>query len=342
VKNLINFLVLVSIITVNSFAQILKTETAFQHDDAISGISVNRFQIDGPVNLKYDFKKDLTNQKKVDDVLGIFVPNIIESNGFSFTPGLIKLGDWEKNDEVIVDLQIANTFKEFSISAEYGIGFRNNSAPRNFGVVRLSHPMITIEGAFMSKYGYKNIAELTEKKFYWIAVHPEKFFIAIGNEVSRNWFLVGTKNYNNFGNMTFGNIDRNNNNFWVRSQFGFGDINKNFFSQENYIVASSYLMAPPFFYIHFSPISTKGTYGFKVDVQRVGEYEKWEALFARQFGQVGQIALGWQKNNLEKSGPIIEYYNSLNINNFFQFSLELKYEEIYNRLSGYICCNYLF
>ena len=126
-KNLINFLVLVSIITVNSFAQILKTETAFQHDDAISGISVNRFQIDGPVNLKYDFKKDLTNQKKVDDVLGIFVPNIIESNGFSFTLQNREIVDADallKSKNIITSLEGALSFAAYqkAIKNDYKIG----------------------------------------------------------------------------------------------------------------------------------------------------------------------------------------------------------------------------
>lgn len=341
-KEIVKILVLLTLLASSSWAQFssLRTETTFQRDRVSKGISVNRFQAGGVVNIKYDLKRDLLGRKVVDDVLGIFAPNVIESNGYFLTPGIIKLGDWKKSDEVIGDLQITKDFNDLRLSLELGAGFRSTSAPRNFAVLRVSQDLFTLEGSFLSRYGYKTINELTDKKFYWLAFHPNDFFVSVGSEVDRTWILTGTKGLNSFGNLTLLNVDRTNKNFWFRSQTGFGEINQKFFCQDLYILATSYLVVPPFFYLHFSPISTKGTYAFKVDGRRTGEYEKWEVIGAHQLGSIGQVALGWQTDINKENGVVVEYYNSFPLSDVFNLSLELKYEKITNCLSGFLTSNY--
>lgn len=339
-KNLSRFFVILIVLTISVSAQTIRTETTFQSDKNCDGISVQRFQMNSnQISLKYDYKVDLINKnKKINDVFGIFVP-VIKNDNFYFEADVIKLGDWEKRDELLLDLSVKIKSKSNEFYFEIGRGVRKESGPRDFTIMSYSNPLITIKGGLMSKYGYSNIPEFATNKYGYIAIHPENLFFAVGTEIDRTWFLAGTRNMKDFGNLSFVNIDRSNNNFWFRTQFGYGNVNQKFFSLDNYRISTDYLVVPPFFYTHFSPLSTKGDYGFKIDGKRVVNTEKWEASVSRQFGQIGQLAVGWTREQ-SKNGFILEYYNSASISNMV-FSIELKYDSI-KKITGFVTANYEF
>ena len=338
-KNLSRFFVILIVVTINVSAQTIRTETTFQSDNNSGGISVQRIQLNSNIiNLKYDYKVDVVNKSKtVNDVMSI--SGNFKTDEFTISPCIIKLGDFKKTDEYLLDLTVEKKWANIAATFEVGRGMRSSSEPRDYMISRISHQLFTVEGGVLSKYGYTSFSELTDNKYAWIAYHPKYAFMALGSEISRTWILAGTKDLKNFGNLTFANFDRANNNFWFRSQFGLGSVNQKFFCLDNYRVASSYLIVPPFFYTHFSPLSTKGDYGFKIDGKRVVNTEKWEASVSRQFGQIGQLAVGWTREQ-SKNGFVIEYYNSASISNMF-FSIELKYDSI-KKITGFVTANYEF
>ena len=328
---------------INSQAQTrFSSETTLSYDKLQGGIPLNRFEIINPFfSVKYDCKVDLVNSKTVNDVFGIFFPKIINKPTFSLDGALIKLGDWNKNDQLIFDLAVTKKLGSLIVFLEIGRAVGVKIEPWDYVLSRISHRLFTVEGGILS--GDHLFAPSQKKLYGWVAYHPENIFIATGNEISRNWFIFGTKKYANFGNLSFINYDRDNGNFWFRSQFGFQNVNQAFFSQENYIIAASYLIVPPFFYKHFSPMSTKGKYSLKFDGKRIGKLETYEVSVGRQFGKFGQIAAGINNENFneKRSGLILEYYKEFKLKNF-KTSAELRYEQLTAKFYGYIVLAYQF
>lgn len=167
----------------------------------------------------------MAKKDKINDVLGIFVPKVIKSDDFTLDVGVIKLGDWDKGDETFLDLTTVKKWKNISVTVEIGRGVCQINFPRDYVIARLAHSDFTIEGGLVSKKGYSNIDEFAKDKYYWAAYHPKNIFAAVGSEISRTWLLAGTRDLKNFGNLTVANYDRENKNFWFRSQCGFGQVN---------------------------------------------------------------------------------------------------------------------
>lgn len=330
-------------LTINSGAQTkFSSETTICYDKLQGGIPVNRFEIQNPLfGIKYDYKVDLINNKPVNDVFGLFFPKIIDKKTFSLGGAIIKLGDLNRSDQFIFDISATKQIDSISVYLEVGRAIGVETQPWDFVLSRISHRLFTIEGGILSPD--QLFAPSFKKLYGWIAYHPKHLFIATGNEISRNWFFFGTKNYKNFGSFTCADYDRDNGNFWFRSQFGFMDVNQKFYSQENYIVSTSYLAVPPFFYRHFSPMSTKGRYALKFDGKRIGKLETYELTLGRQFGKYGQIAVGMNDENFkrERLGLILEYYKEFTLKNF-KASTELRYEQLSAKFYGYIVLAYQF
>ncbi len=224
---------------------------------------------------------------------------------------------------------------------EVGRGINSQTGPRDYIITRLSHDLVTTEVGLLSSHNYSNFDEFATYKYYWLAVHPKYIFAAVGNEVDRTWAIVGSKDLSDFGNLSFANHDRKTQDFWFRTQFGFGQVNQGFFCLDNYLTAASYLIVPPFFYKHFSPVSTKGDYGLKFDGKKVGSVEKYELAISKKFGKLGQLAVGYQRQVPSTNGVTIEYYKDASLGQF-NTSVELRYESIYKRLSGFITASYQF
>ncbi len=314
----------------------VSTETTVCHDQTQSGVPLNRLEISNPkFSFKYDYKVDLINNTKLNDVMGIFLPKLISKESFTFGAGLIKLGDGNRSDNILVDLSAQKKFKAITIDLEIGRAFSVESHPWDYIMARTSHKLFTVEGGILSS---TPLYAGAENKFYgWIAFHPEHLFAAVGNEISRDWFVFGTKGFKNFGSLSVADYDRKNGNFWFRSQFGFMDVNQKFYNQDNYVISTSYLVVPPFFYKHFSPMSTKGKYALKFDGRRTNKFDVYEVSAGRQFGKYGQIAIGLTNENFNKcrTGLLLEFYKEFTLKNF-KASTELRYEQLTNKFYGFI------
>lgn len=326
----------------NSFAQNLTTETALRNENGGSGISFHRTKFTyKDLTVKYDDKRDLSGKNTLANVGGINLANVISKNNFTLGAGVIVIGNLNKQDEIWVYTDLKKDWKKTSLSLGLGHGFSYANGYRDYVLSRFSHPLFTVEGGFVSKKGYKNTSELLQDKYLWGAIHPEYFFAAAGVELSRNWFLISTKKIKNFGNLTLYNNERGTNNFWFRSQTGILDVSQGFFSQENCLVATSFLMIPPFFPLHFSPITTKGKISFKIDGARTGDLERWEMIAGYQINSGLHLAAGYQRETSGSKGLVFELYKEIKISTF-KVLIETKYETMYSRLSGYITTSYNF
>ncbi|MFA5184719.1 MAG: hypothetical protein WC456_04325 [Patescibacteria group bacterium] len=337
-KNLVITIVLLLLVSLTnqSLAQKIHTETNLQYDKKTTGLQIQRLQFDSPdINVRYDYKL-----KGVIDAMELYVP-IMNSDDLFLQIGLIKLGDWTQEDESFIDLVAEKKLGNLSYKLNIGYGLIADKGSRDYVLARITHDLLTVEACALSDYGYNDLASFTKDQYYWVAIHPENIFIAAGNEISRTWIIAGTKNLENFGNLSFLSSDRTNKNFWLKSQFGFGKINQNFYSLDSYRSIASYLIVPPFFYKHFSPISTKGEYALKIEGKRTGDVERWEITGAKKIGNLGRVAIGAQREGRNRSGLNLEYYKDFNILGFI-VSSEIRYESICDKFTGFISIDYVF
>lgn len=315
----------------------VQSETTFQSDPDLQGVSTQRLIVekDG-FKFKGDHRTDLSAAKKpVDDVISLTAPAITLGKGFSLIPCFIKLGDFEKTDEYFVDLTLNKDGKDLSYFIELGRGMSAVNSPRDYFIGRLSHKEFTVEGGLVSKKGYNNLSEFATEKYLWGAFHPKGVYLALGNQINTTWLFAGTTGLKNFGNFTFMSVDRENGNRWFRSQFGWIDVNQNYFNNANYIVGTSYLALPPFHYMRFGPISTKGDWGLKIDAVRTGNNDRYECIGSRKFGKFGNFAVGYQREEPGINGATFEYFKDFSLDNF-KFALELKYDTNHKKASGFL------
>lgn len=327
---------------INNFGQVkIQSETQAQLNDDYSGINIERIQLSSNVvNFKYDNKVNV-HDKKTNDIASVFSNGLVKTKDFSFDFGYIGVLDYGQSDEHFLDVYAKKQFKNISVSLELGRGVGEKQKPRDYFISRIAHQHFTIEVGALSKNGYENLSGFLENKYYWGALHNEHYFVALGNEITRTWALASTKGFKDFGNFTFGNYDRANGDYWVRSQVGVMDVNQEFFSQDNCLTSASYLIVPTFHYIWFSPMSTKGAYTFRVDAKKTGGIEKKDLMFGKQFGQAGQLAIGVQNQIGNGNGVVAEYYNSVSIGQLLVL-ISLRYESLGNIGTAFLRTGYTF
>jgi len=344
-KKLSLIVVIVAVIfslPINNFGQVkVQSETQVQFNDDYSGVNIERIQLSSNVvNFKYDNKVNI-NDKKVNDVASLFSNGLVKTKDFTFDVGYIGVLDYQQSDEHFLDIYAKKQFKNISVSLELGRGVGEKQKPRDYFISRIAHKYFTIEVGAFSKNGYNNLSGFLENKYYWGALHNDHYFVALGNEVTRTHAIASTKGFKDFGNFTFGNYDRANGDFWIRSQTGIMNVNQEFFSQENCLTSANYLILTAFHYIWFSPMSTKGSYTFRVDAKKTGGIEKKDFMFGKQLGQIGQFAVGLQNQIGNGNGVVAEYYNSVSFGKFSTL-ISLRYESLGNIGTAFIRGGYTF
>lgn len=316
-----------------SFAQIdFNSETGALIDSALV-VRTQRVEISyGNLLSKFDYYQ--TGKS----VLGLSKKDFVELNNFRASAMAIRMDDGLGNVSFVADLIANIDLQNISTTLEFGRIFRIDTVNSDFIGGRLSHNLFTFEAYFVADNTLFDERTENDAVYAWLAYHPEKFFSAIGWRDKELWAMFGTKNGNRFGNFSFFSYHPNGD-FWFRSQNGFCEINQNFFHQDLYLVAMSYLVVPPFFFKHFSPISTKGEYAFKFDARRRAEVYNYEAITSKKIGPDWfYIAAGINsevRNNKMRIAPSIEFYKKIENENM-EAVIEIRYDFLYKALSSYL------
>jgi hypothetical protein len=271
-------------------------------------------------------------------VLGITKKDFFQLNKVRTSAMAIRMDDGFDTVSFVADLIVNVDLQNISAMLEFGKVFRPYKGSADFIGTRLSHNLFTFETYLVSDH--KLPGKVTEKDaFYtWLAYHPEKFFSAIGWRNKEWWAMFGTKNGNRFGNFSFFSYHPSGN-FWFRSQNGFHEINQNFFHQDLYLIAMSYLVVPPFFFKHFSPISTKGDYAFKLDAKRRSEIYNFEVIVSKKVGPDWfYVATGVNsevRGDIMTVAPSVEFYKKIKTE-YMEAGIEIRYDFLYKSLRSYL------
>ena len=337
-KNIFGITILFCFFLVSAFGQSVNLESTVCVDTAKSQISVQRIEITtGLVNFKYDYK---ANGK---DILGFSVPKIISDSTGSWSGTVMKIGDGGVKDQFFIDTWATKKFGKISVLVEAGRIVSQAGRPWDCVGTRLSGGDFTTEFYILTYHPLFG-EKITEKDatYGWIAYHPYHSFFAVGKQDRDYWGFAGTKNLKDFGNLTFLDYQPKTGNFWFKSQTGFGDVNQGFYCQDNYIIATSYLVVPVFYYKHFSPIAVKGDYTLKLEGRRTGNICNYEAMMGKKIGNdLFRFAAGVNseyKNNL-RVAPSFELYKSWKTKDF-QEIVELRYDLVYKTFSAFLVFRY--
>lgn len=327
-----NILIIAALVCFMSqvFGQSVNLESTIRIDTAKTELSVQRIEINtSRFTLKYDYKATGS------DVLGILIPKIWSNKNNTLSGMIVKIGD-NRNNQFAFDSWLTKKIGKLSFMTEVGRMVSKASKPIDYAGVRLTANTFTVEGYLVERS--------TKGNYFlgWAAYHREHSFFAIGKEDQRYWGFFGTKGLSRFGHCTFGNYEPGTGNFWFKSQTGFGEINQQFFSQDTYTMATSYLCVPIFFYKHFSPIATKGAYSLKIEGKRIANLQNYEVMMGKQIGEKGLgVAIGINSQyskNLDLA-PSFELYKAWK-NATGQCIVELRYDHVAKVCSAYLVLKY--
>lgn len=310
--------------------QSVKLENAFSVDNSQSLISFQKVEISQEkVIVKYDY---FSSQ---DNTLGIIMPSLISSSSFRASAMVARKAKDGLSDQLIIESTLRKKFDSFKLSLRGGY-MKSKDDNRNYINARLSANYIAAE-AYVINEPHGN------RKYYsWAAYSSLHAFISAAKADDKYWGFVGTKNLERFGVFTYGNYQPETGNFKVKSQFGFGDINQNFFCEDTYELAASYLVIPSFFQLHFSQVATKGTYSLKLETYRINGKYNFETMMGRKIGNdIVRLAAGISAEYLDqfKSAPSLELYKSWK-KDHWRATVELRYDMLYHALTGYLVLQY--
>lgn len=334
---IITFLI-ASLISNYSASQSVNLESTIKANGSGDLLSVQRIEVINPAfTLKYDYKAN------GGDVLGIILPNIWSNSKSNLSGMIIKTGDGNSRDQFAFDAIINTKFGKLTALFDAMHIANSYKDPWDFIGTRLSYGNFTVE-AYLATEHQDSRGRMQSKAYYaWVAYHPEHAFIALGKQERQYWGYIGTKELERFGSFAFMNYQPETKNFWFKSQTGFGEINHKFFCQDNYVVATSYLTITPFYYLHFSPIITKGTVTLKIEGRQTAGIQNYEVMLGKQlgnnsFGFATGINSQYYKNDLNLS-PSFELYKSWK-NKLGQCIVELRYDQLYQIGSAFLVIKY--
>ncbi len=337
-KKIISVILMATLTTFVALGQSLKTETGINYGKNGNGLPTQRFEFVGKtITFRYDLKTDIKNQQMVPDVFGIIIPNIIGDSTWSLNGAIIKSGDWGTSDQTTFDLSFAKKFKKSKINLEIGRILSLESLPNDYIVFSYYSKRWSGELATLSK---NTIADLSirHNPYAWLGYNWQHGYLSSGISDKTYWVFGGTREYQEFGNFTFGSYNPGTGDFWWRSQFGLGQVNQKFFCREMYDIASSYLVVPAFFFKHFSPFLDKGTYNLKLDAMKSGTKTDYEACLGYHRLKWPGIGAGLkfsENKGVKKIAPTIEAYEPLTIGKF-KANLEAKYDFVTDNFIGYV------
>jgi len=317
--------------------QSVNLESTIRVDKNGTLLSVQRTEIITPYfNLKYDYKSN------GNDVIGVVIPKIWSDSTSSLSGAIVKIGDGNSNDQFALDLWGNKKFGKLTTMIEFGRLVSRTDKPWDFAGTRLAYGNFTAEAYVVAHHPINQRLTKNDVYYAWIAYHSKHTFVALGKQDKQYWGYAGTKGLSRFGNFTFINYQPETKNFWFKSQSGFGEINQKFFCQDNYILATSYLTVPLFYYLHFSPIVTKGTYTLKVEGRKTANIQNYEVMLGRQLGNSSLGFAAGINSECDKNlslAPSFELYKSWK-NTFGQCIVELRYDQLYKVLSAYLVVRY--
>lgn len=317
-------------------AQTISSETDFRIKNDGTSVPMQKIQFASEkIIVKYYYK---TNG---DNVLGVILPKFWQNKSLDLNLMLISAGNQSENYWHTIDLYANKKFKHFDVMIDLGRSVSKNQLPLDFVGGMIANKNFTVEAYLVTNHPM--IGRRVEKSdpiYAWAAYHPEHSFFALGSNDGSLWGFAGTKKLKNFGTFTAVNYNPKTNNFWIKSQSGFGEINQAFFSQESYVIAAEYLTIPLFFHKHFSPICSKGTYALKFEGKKVGKIQNYEIMASKMLSQskLG-LAIGVNSEYVSslRLAPSIEAYKIIQIGGL-QSVIELRYDMIYNSFCGYLIC----
>lgn len=316
---------------VTAFGQNISLESTGKMDTAVSEVSVQRIEISTERwNFKYDYKKYAV------DVLGLGL-NIYADSTTTLSAMVVKMGDHNSEDQYILDAWATKQLGNYNVLLEVGRMISPSAVPWDYAGTRIANHLFTAEVYALGYHSFNEEWSKDDVVMAWAAFHPKHAFVSVGVSDDQYWAFAGTKNLKHFGSFTFLNWQKNGN-YWFRTQAGFGDINQGFFSQDLYIEATSYMVVPIFFYKHFSPISTKGTYAVKFDSKRNGACSTHELIMSKKIG-TKSLAAAVGINSVHE-GPTLRLAPSFEVYKDFKteygrLTLELRYDMVYHAFSAY-------
>jgi len=341
-KYIVSLVLLACLITSQAQSQSVNLENSFLANTDTSLISFQRIEVGwNKLSFKYDYKS------KDDDVFGIILSDLISGPNSSLNFMAVRSTSKQKDEKLSWYAWGNHDFDKFSVRLDLCRIYHVNGGLNDFNGGRIWNKRFTAETYIYTNHSMLTGIKKTDQLYAWLAYHPEHAFVSLGlaeneKEQATYWGFAGTRNLDHFGIFSLGSYNSTTGDFWFKSQSGFGEINQDFFCQDNYIVATDYLVVPAFFHLHFSQITTKGTYTLKVEGRRTNGSYNFETMMGKKIGNdLIRVAVGANSEYFSnfKLAPSFELYKSWKKNDW-KATIELRYDLLYKACTGYLIFRY--
>jgi len=230
----------------------IKTETSIISNNDVTGIPMHRTEIGNDFwTLRYDYDSKLNNSEKPANV-GLFSLNkLYNKNGLKFGVELYQVGNFDGKDKWFLDASATKKFKENSINLFYGKGKPYDGPFEDYGGVIFNNPKLSAGATF---YAYGPVFDKKTHTDYFgrVIYRGDHTYASFGNKVQNTFGSFGIHGFENYGEYIFGIQDRVTGNIWIRSQMGFGKVNKDFYNTNTFDVSTNYFTLPEFFQKYFT------------------------------------------------------------------------------------------
>jgi len=325
----------------------IKTETS-----AINGIDASGTHVAGVPyqriefgNDAWSFKYDINTKLKPTDNpvnVGMFALNKLYSKGkTSVGAEIFQVGKFKETDVWFVDSWVSTTIGDMSVMIDYGKGLQKDKRSKDYVIATAKNKRVSLEGCLYPQGSFLEKG-IEWKKYGFVSFKGDHAYAAVGNKINAGYVAAGVYGFKDFGTFSFGTFDRKTGDRWIKSQTAFGDVNQKFYSTATAEIASEYFAMPAYFPVHFTQLTTRGTFAIKLEYKRNKYVPETEVEIASNKTPLVQLGVGINtvyKEGAAKSSYVVEACKTVQFGDF-SATAEARYNNNNQTLTGFLTMNY--
>jgi|FLOH01.1.fsa_nt_gi hypothetical protein len=172
-------------------------------------------------------------------------------------------GNLDGNDIFDIGGWVIQDYGRLSLKVDAEVLMKNGFNPAEFLLAAYTYENLSGE---LSVFNDGEMIGWDKREFLgWTRFTTEHGYFGLGKDQEKPHIFLGTRNFDNVGAFLRANYNADTGAWVAKLKAGFGNIDKNFFSDKLYDFASAYFSIPKFLPVHFSPASQKGVVALAFD-----------------------------------------------------------------------------
>jgi hypothetical protein len=322
----------------------VSTETELVSTESKKGIPLHRTEIIlDQLKIKYDALKNFSPTDDQQNIGAIFLNDVYRDSAQSISIGALNLGNFNGDDETFWDAWTTIKHKDQTFGIDVGSSVRKKFSPRYYIIgssenISLSNNIkLAADLAYVTPNAAQN--EQSYRIYAWAGLCSPELFISLGNEIKTKHAIVKLAN-TDLG--YFGWFKKSPDGTWsITNTLAAGEINNNFYNNQNMIKINRAFVMPSFFVTYLDPSESRGAYTIGIDIN--GDSISTTArILPGLKTPIGSIGIGTEtkiSDNTPNTGVLGAYFNTFSVSGI-QGSVEINYNGRTKDLEGHVKASY--